>query len=164
MFFVFLKLKFFFWCFSESSMFQWKIQLFLLLFSYELIRIVFRGSCFWELSFDFIRWSFIRWSYAEALYAMMMIMMMKNNYFCGMIDRRKAFSLVSCRDHFQMSASWVWTCAEPEFRLSWMKLCSSDNHGAIMSWFQIYKHDWSDLLLIKLIKLMWLISIIPFLL
>ena len=22
----------------------------------------------------------------------------------------------------------VWTCAEPEFRLSWMKLCNSDNH------------------------------------
>ena len=26
------------------------------------------------------------------------------------------------------AASRVWTCAEPEFRLSWMKLCSSDNH------------------------------------
>ena len=25
-------------------------------------------------------------------------------------------------------ASRVWTCAEPEFRLSWMNLCSSDNH------------------------------------
>ena len=25
-------------------------------------------------------------------------------------------------------ASRVWTCAEPEFRLSWMKLRSSDNH------------------------------------
>ena len=24
--------------------------------------------------------------------------------------------------------SRVWACAEPEFRLSWMKLCSSDNH------------------------------------
>ena len=22
----------------------------------------------------------------------------------------------------------VWACAEPEFRLSWMKFCSSDNH------------------------------------
>ena len=26
------------------------------------------------------------------------------------------------------AASRVWTCAEPEFRLSWMKLCGSDNH------------------------------------
>ena len=26
------------------------------------------------------------------------------------------------------AASRVWTCAEPEFRLSWMKLWGSDNH------------------------------------
>ena len=26
------------------------------------------------------------------------------------------------------SASRVWTCPEPEFKLSWMKLCSSDNN------------------------------------
>ena len=26
------------------------------------------------------------------------------------------------------AASRIWTCAEPEFRLSWMKLCSSNNH------------------------------------
>ena len=26
------------------------------------------------------------------------------------------------------TSSRVWTCTEPEFRLSWMKLCSSDNH------------------------------------
>ena len=26
------------------------------------------------------------------------------------------------------AASRVWRCAEPEFRFSWMKLCSSDNH------------------------------------
>ena len=26
------------------------------------------------------------------------------------------------------AASRVWICTEPEFRLSWMKLCSSDNH------------------------------------
>ena len=26
------------------------------------------------------------------------------------------------------AASRVWTCAESEFRLYWMKLCSSDNH------------------------------------
>ena len=28
----------------------------------------------------------------------------------------------------QHAASSTWTCAEPEFRLCWMKLCSSDNH------------------------------------
>ena len=26
------------------------------------------------------------------------------------------------------TASRVWTCAEPEFRRNWVKLCSSDNH------------------------------------
>ena len=30
--------------------------------------------------------------------------------------------------NLQHAASRVWTCTEPEFRLSWMKLCSSDNH------------------------------------
>ena len=65
-----------------------------------------------------------------------MMMMMMMNCFCGMADRRKAFSLISSRDHCQRSSpsrisdtpSRLWTCAEPEFRLSWMKLCSSDNH------------------------------------
>ena len=48
-----------------------------------------------------------------------------------------AFSLISSWDHCQRSspshwesathASRIWTCAEPEFRLCWMKLCSSDN-------------------------------------
>ena len=60
-----------------------------------------------------------------------MIMM---NCFCSMVDRRKAFSLISSLDHCQRSspsrisdtaASRVWACAEPEFRLRWMKLCSS---------------------------------------
>ena len=62
---------------------------------------------------------------------------MMMNCFCGMVDRPKAFSLISSRDHCQRSSlsrisdtpSRVWTCAEPEFRLSWMKLRSSDNHN-----------------------------------
>ena len=56
--------------------------------------------------------------------------------FCGMVDRRKAFSLISSQDNCQRpsplqisdAASSVWTYAEPEFRLSWMKLCSCYNH------------------------------------
>ena len=56
--------------------------------------------------------------------------------FCGMVDRRKAFSLISSGDHCQEirtianlrhAASRVWTCAELEVRISWMKSCSSDN-------------------------------------
>ena len=59
------------------------------------------------------------------------------NCFSGMVDRRKAFSLISSRDHFvrdphhrepptrreqglSLRRDWV--------QLSWMKLCSSDNH------------------------------------
>ena len=30
--------------------------------------------------------------------------------------------------NLQHAASRIWTCAEPEFRLSWIKICSSDNH------------------------------------
>ena len=30
--------------------------------------------------------------------------------------------------NLRQAASRIWTCAEPEFRLCWMKLCSSDNH------------------------------------
>ena len=35
------------------------------------------------------------------LMMMMMMMMMMQNYFCGIVDRRKAFSLISSRDHCQ---------------------------------------------------------------
>ena len=67
---------------------------------------------------------------------MMMMTMMMMNYFCGMVDRQKTFSLISSRGHCQRSspsriwhaASRVWPSTEPEFRLSWMKSFSSDNH------------------------------------
>ena len=51
------------------------------------------------------------------------------------------FSLISSRDHCQRSSpSWIsqhvasraWTCTEPEFRIIWMKLCSSDNHYSLV--------------------------------
>ena len=58
---------------------------------------------------------------------MMMMMIMMMSSFCGMVDRRKAFSLISSRGHCQRG-SRIWTCAEPEFRLSWIKLCTSDNY------------------------------------
>ena len=35
---------------------------------------------------------------------MMMMMMMMMNCFCGMVDRRKVFSLISSRDHCQRSS------------------------------------------------------------
>ena len=57
--------------------------------------------------------------------------------FCGMVDQRKTFSLIFSLDHCRQrfSQSWIsdtpsriWTCAEPEFRLCWMELCSSDTY------------------------------------
>ena len=66
--------------------------------------------------------------------------MMIMNCFCGMVDQRKAFSLITAgtivRDpyHCESSpspsvtiltiASRIWTCTEPEFRLCWMKRCA----------------------------------------
>ena len=56
--------------------------------------------------------------------------------FCGIVDRRKAFCLISSRGllseiltiaNLRHTASKILNSAEPEFRLSWMKLCSSDN-------------------------------------
>ena len=30
--------------------------------------------------------------------------------------------------NFQHAVSWIWTCAETEFRICWIRLFSSDNH------------------------------------
>ena len=64
---------------------------------------------------------------------LIMMIMMLMNCFCGMVDRRKAFSLISSREHCQRSSPSQISDTrgagfEPEFRLSWMKMCSSDNH------------------------------------
>ena len=76
-----------------------------------------------------------------------MMMMMIMNCFCGMVDRRKTFSLISSLDYSHWSSpSWIsdtpqktiWTCAEPEFRLSWMNLCSSDNHYTMAQYNQTH--------------------------
>ena len=64
------------------------------------------------------------------------------NCFCGMVDRRKAFSLISRRDHCPPTrCEQGFTCAEHESRLSWMKLCSSNSHGATYNqkaFFELY--------------------------
>ena len=83
---------------------------------------------------------------------MMMIMIMMRNCFCGMVDRRKAFSLISSRDHCQrsspsqisdtpragiepaqnLSSNLVeWSCAV----VITTTPCSSDNHYILLSWF-----------------------------
>ena len=59
------------------------------------------------------------------------------NCFRCMVERQKAFILISNRDKLSEiltnanlwhTANRIWTCREPEFRFSWMKLCSSDKH------------------------------------
>ena len=76
-------------------------------------------------------------------YLMRMKMMM--NCFFGMVDRRKAFSLIFSRDHCQRSSTTrisdsPWAGFElaqnlswMKFRLSWMKLCSK-NKGSYRKW------------------------------
>ena len=59
--------------------------------------------------------------------------MMMMNCFCGMVDQRKALSLISNQDHCQRSSpSWISNTLqagfEPAHEPAWMKLCSSDNH------------------------------------
>ena len=69
------------------------------------------------------------------IHMMMIMMIIMMNCYCGMVDRRKV-SIISSRDHCQRSSpsqisdatSRIWTWFEPEFRLWWMKLCSSNNH------------------------------------
>ena len=67
---------------------------------------------------------------------MMMMMMMMMIYCCGMVDRQKVdpyfqsgpLSEILHIVNLRHAGSRIWTCAEPVFRLWWMKLCSSDNH------------------------------------
>ena len=63
-------------------------------------------------------------------------MMMKNELFCSMVDQRMVLpyfqpgplSEILTIVNLRRAARRIWACAEPEFRLWWMKLCSSDNH------------------------------------
>ena len=99
-------IKFFTQCsarqlFNETSLPEWSLGISYLLIFYQLQQ---------------------NWTTSPFLMKMMMM-----NYLCGMANREKAFSLISCRDCCQRSSP-SRICAEREFRLCWMKLCSSDNH------------------------------------
>ena len=41
----------------------------------------------------------------------------------------RLLALFAAGTNFRHVASRVWTCAEPEFRLIWVKLCDTDNHN-----------------------------------
>ena len=67
---------------------------------------------------------------------LMMMMIWWWIVFCRMVDWRKSLAslpaetIVTDPHHLKSpnATGRIWTCAEPEFRLSWMKLCGSDNH------------------------------------
>ena len=54
-------------------------------------------------------------------------MMMMMNYFCGMVDQRRTLSEILIIANIRHAAIMIWTCAEPEFSLCWIKLCTRDN-------------------------------------
>ena len=58
--------------------------------------------------------------------------MMITNCFCGTVDwqnhQPEPLLEIPTIAKIRHTARRTWTCAEPEFRLSWMKLRSSDNH------------------------------------
>ena len=66
---------------------------------------------------------------------MMMVMMMVMNCFLVWLTDERHLALFPARiivrdfpiTNFGHAISRIWTCAEPEFRLWWIKLCSSDN-------------------------------------
>ena len=72
------------------------------------------------------------------------VIIMIMTFFVVWLTIQKTFSLIYSRDHLFMSeiltianlrhaTSRAWTCAEPEIRLCWMNLCSSDNHDIMMA-------------------------------
>ena len=84
-------------------------------------------------------------------YLLLMMMKMMMNCFCGMVHRGKAFmtylkpgpiSEINTIADIWHAATRVWTWAESEFRLCWMKLCSSDNHYTIAPRQQLFLDFW----------------------
>ena len=53
-----------------------------------------------------LKWSSKGQNFAALWLAMMMMLMTMMIFFCGMVDRRKAFSLISSQPHCQRSSPW----------------------------------------------------------
>ena len=82
--------------------------------------------------------------HAAVMMTMMMMMMMVNS-FCGMVDRRKAFSLISSRNHCQRSSpsrisDTPWAGFEPAQNLSSGFVEWSLAAGTLFSDQKIYYH------------------------
>ena len=61
------------------------------------------------------------------IHCLHLLRMMMMNYFCGMVDQQRTLSEILTIANIRHAAIRIWTCAEPEFRLCWMKLCTRDN-------------------------------------
>ena len=74
---------------------------------------VLASNLIWKLYTKFLAW----WGGRITLMMMMMMMMMMmKNCFCGMVDRRKVFSLISSRELCQRSSpSWMSNTPEAGF-------------------------------------------------
>ena len=59
-----------------------------------------------------------------------MLIMMIMNCFYGMVDRWKLgpLSEILTITNLRHAASRIWTCAEPDLSLRWMKLCTTPRH------------------------------------
>ena len=50
----------------------------------------------------------------------------------------------------QHSPRRIWTCAEPEFRLWWLKLIGSDNHQTVVQSYKFWGMDFEEFYFLKL--------------
>ena len=92
--------------------------------------------CRHENCHQHVRWRKICWFFDLMMMMMMMMMMMIMNFFLWYGWPTKGvspyfqpgpLSEILTSLNLRHAASRVWACAEPEFRLSWMELYSSDN-------------------------------------
>ena len=102
----------------------------------------------WWLCFEeHLRTAASDYTTTRMMIMMMIMMMMMNNFFCGMVDRQKAFSLISSQDDFQR-ASLLQTSNTPGAGFKPPQNQNSDfdewNYAVVMTttpWR--YKYDFS---------------------
>ena len=113
-----------------------------------------KGDITWSWRDDITRTCLISliWAKSPGCTCLSNLVMMMINC-CGMVDRRKTFSFISSRDHYQRSSPARISDTpragfETKFRLCWMKLCSSDNRNTTepLLWKWTYQFLWLNTL------------------
>ena len=99
--------------------------------SFEILKSIIRRT---HAKYYTVNWNVITmitvWSLPHFTLMMGVMMKMMINYFCDMVDQQgtgplsENLAIVNLRH----VATRVWNCTKPEFRLSWMHLCSGDNY------------------------------------